>query len=134
MPTLSVSADHGQLAEIRKFVAQEGRYQGLDDKAIRELQLVVDEACTNIVEHAYGEQGGEIELTIESTEDGVRVVLRDWGASFDPDAISAPDVTAPLEQRRLGGMGLFIMRQLMNKVSFDFDEKNGNTLTMVKRH
>jgi anti-sigma regulatory factor (Ser/Thr protein kinase) len=97
------------------------------------LQLAVDEACANVVQHGYGGQGGEIEITVERDGDGVRVTLRDWGTSFDPQAVPAPDVTASLEQRRLGGLGLFLIHQVMDDVSFAFDAEGGNVLTMVKR-
>ena len=80
-----------------------------------------------------GEQGGEIEVTIEAIEGGVEATVRDWGRAFDPQAIPLPDVTAPLEGRRLGGLGLYLVRKVMDHVYFAFDEKNGNVVTMIKR-
>ncbi len=133
MPTLSLSADLSQLAAIRRFVVQTGLDLGLDADTVYDLRLAVDEACTNIVQHAYGGAGGEISITIELVEEGVRVFVRDWGLEFDPQSASVPDVTAPLEQRPLGGMGLFLMREMMDKVIFQSAGENGNTLTMVKR-
>jgi serine/threonine-protein kinase RsbW len=133
MATLSLFADRYQLSAIRDFAAQTGRDLGLDDSTIYDLQLAVDEACTNVVLHAYGGRGGEIEVTIEPVDDGVRVVIRDWGAAFDPGTVPAPDVTAPLAQRSLGGLGLYLMRQLMDEVDFCFDGRSGNRLTMLKR-
>jgi anti-sigma regulatory factor (Ser/Thr protein kinase) len=53
--------------------------------------------------------------------------------AFDPEAVSVPDVDAPLEQRSLGGLGLFLVRQLMDDVRFEFSEERGNSVTMVKR-
>ena len=133
MATLSLFADLSELATIREFVAQTGRDLGLDERRIYDLQLAVDEACANVVQHGYGGQGGEIEITVERDGEEVRVTLRDWGTSFDPQAVPAPDVTASLEQRRLGGLGLFLIHQVMDDVSFDFDAESGNVLTMVKR-
>lgn len=133
MATLSLFADVSELATIREFVAQAGRDLGLDERRIYDLQLAVDEACANVVQHGYGGQGGEIEITVERDEEEVRVTLRDWGTSFDPQAVPAPDVTASLEQRRLGGLGLFLINQVMDDVSFEFDAESGNVLTMVKR-
>jgi serine/threonine-protein kinase RsbW len=133
MATLSLFADLAELATIREFVAQVGYDLGLDERRIYDLQLAVDEACANVVQHGYGGQGGEIEITVERDEEEVRVTLRDWGTSFDPQAVPAPDVTASLEQRRLGGLGLFLIHQVMDDVSFEFDAEGGNVLTMVKR-
>jgi anti-sigma regulatory factor (Ser/Thr protein kinase) len=133
MATLKLFADDCQLALIRDFVAQVGEGLGLDEQVIYELQLAVDEACSNVIEHGYGGRGGEIEVTIEPTEDGIQVMMRDWGNPFDPDAVPIPDVTAPLENRKLGGLGLFLMRKMMDDVRFEFDRQQGNTLTMMKR-
>jgi serine/threonine-protein kinase RsbW len=63
----------------------------------------------------------------------VRVVLRDFGAPFDPQAIPCPDVKAPLDRRPLGGLGLYLIRQVTDHVGFEFDAAQGNTLTMIKR-
>jgi anti-sigma regulatory factor (Ser/Thr protein kinase) len=133
MATLRLFADLAQLATIRGFVARAGSDLGLEDQAIYDLQLAVDEACSNVVKHGYAGQGGEIEITMEREEDKVRVMLRDWGKSFDPQAVPKPDVTASLEQRRLGGLGLFLIDQVMDDVQFEFDPDEGNLLTMVKQ-
>jgi len=133
MAKLSLWAGLPHLATIRDFVIQTGYELGLDSSTAYDLLLAVDEACTNVVQHAYGGEGGRIELEIEATGEGVRVTLCDWGQPFDPHSIPDPDVTAPLEQRPLGGLGLFLMRQTMDKVRFDFDPEKGNRLTMLKR-
>ena len=133
MATLKSFADNRQLAPIREFVTRVARNLGLCDKVIYDLQLAVDEACANVIEHAYDGCGGDIEITIEPTREGIQVAIHDWGGSFDPDTVPVPDVTAPLENRQLGGLGLFLMRQIMDEVRFEFDTTRGNTLTMVKR-
>jgi serine/threonine-protein kinase RsbW len=133
MAEMNLFVDCDRLAIVRNFVAQVGRDLGLDSRTIDDIKLAVDEACTNIVEHAYGGQGGQIEIEIKSIDGGVQVTIHDWGAAFDPQAVPSPDVTAPLEHRPLGGLGLYLMRQMMDRVDFQFDGEDGNTLTMVKR-
>lgn len=132
MARLSLWVDRSRLARIREFVVEVGHEIGLDGSTLYDLQLAVDEACTNVVEHGYDGQGGRIEVVIESADGGVRVIVRDWGLAFDPKAVPQPDVTAPLEQRPLGGLGLFLIRHVMDDIKFEFDAKNGNTLTMFK--
>jgi serine/threonine-protein kinase RsbW len=132
MANLNLFIKLDNLCVAREFVVQAGRDLGLDPWVIDALQLAADEACSNIFRHAYGGQGGEMEITIEPVDDGVQVVLRDWGAAFDPQAVTCPDVTAPLEQRPYGGLGLFLIRNMMDQVEFQFDRQEGNTLTMVK--
>ena len=133
MATLSICADLTQLATVREFVAQNARDLGMDEQGVYELQLAVDEACTNIIRHGYDGQDGEIEILIELSEGGLRLTMRDWGPAFDPQAVPTPDVTASLEERCLGGLGLFLMRQVTDNLWFEFDAEEGNTLTMVKR-
>lgn len=133
MAELSLWAEPSDLADIRRFVEETGRNLGLDEASIYDLQLAVDEACTNVIMHAYDAQGGRIEIEMEMVGDWVEVVIRDWGEAFDPESIPRPDIEAPLEQRPVGGIGLFLMRQVMDRVDFQFNETKGNTLTMVKR-
>jgi len=132
MAKLSLWADFTHLSSIRSFVEEAGNELAVPERALYELQLAVDEACTNIIEHGYHEQAGPIEVEIEGIDGGVRVVVRDWGQAFDPGAIPRPDINAPLESRAIGGVGLFLMRQVMDQVEFKFDAQQGNTVTMTK--
>lgn len=133
MAELSLWAGASELADIRAFVEETGHALGLDEASIYALQLAVDEACTNVIMHAYDAQEGRIKVRIKAVGDWVEVTIRDWGEAFDPERIPSPDVEAPLEERRLGGMGLFLMHQMMDRVDFRFSESDGNTLTMAKR-
>jgi serine/threonine-protein kinase RsbW len=122
------------LAAIGEFVSRAAEAAGLDARAVYSVQMAVDEACSNIIEHAYGGEGrGNIECTCHVDEDGLTVVLRDKGRFFDPTSVPAPDLHANLEDRTGGGLGLYFMRQLMDEVHFEFTPGSGNLLTMVKR-
>ena len=133
MTTMHLCADLAQLGTIREFVAEASRDLDVDEWSIPDLQLAVDEICSNIILHGYGGQGGQLEVMVQAVAEGVQLTVRDWGMAFDPDAVSVPDVDAPLEQRSLGGLGLFLVRQLMDDVRFEFSEERGNSVTMVKR-
>jgi anti-sigma regulatory factor (Ser/Thr protein kinase) len=132
MVTLSLFADLPQLATIRDFVKEESQKLGLSERAIYDLRLAVDEACSNVIRHAYRGHGGRIEVTIEPVSHGVEVAIRDWGEMFEPAQVPKPDVKAPLEERPLGGLGLFLIYHVMDDVEFRFDQTDGNTLRMVK--
>jgi anti-sigma regulatory factor (Ser/Thr protein kinase) len=122
------------LAKIAKFVTQAAVQAGLNETAIFAVQMSVDEACSNIIEHAYGgENIGDIDCTCKIDSQGLTVILHDWGAPFDPEKVPEPDLTSPLEKRKEGGLGLFFIRKLMDEVHFEFSAEKGNTLTMVKR-
>lgn len=98
-----------------------------------DLQLAVEEACCNVIEHAYGGTGGEFTVRFASQDQDVVITLHDRGRPFAPGEIARPDLTLPLEQRPIGGLGLHIIYQLMDDVRFTFAE-DGNTLVMVKRN
>jgi serine/threonine-protein kinase RsbW len=132
MATLSMFADLAQLATIRDFVETVSRELGLSERVFYDLRLAVDEACSNVIRHAYKGRGGRLEVRIQRVEQGVEVVIRDWGEVFNPTLVPEPDVTAALEDRPLGGLGLFLIYQMMDDVEFHFDEQEGNTLRMVK--
>ncbi len=133
MPTTIYPARFEYLDAIREFAAEAARVAGLDDKALYNLQLVVDEAASNIIEHAYqGIQDGQIEISLDVSKTAITIVMRDHGKRFDPDQAIEPDVNASLEERDEGGLGLFFMRQLMDQVRFEWLPGQGNLLTMVK--
>jgi len=107
---------------------------GLEDHLLYQIQLAVDEACANVVEHAYRDlQAGDMELVCSLGDGAFTVRVRDWGHGFDPNSVEVPDVEAPLEERNLGGLGLFLLRQMMDSVQFHCDPEGGNELVMVKR-
>ena len=122
------------LADIAEFVTCAAEQVGLDARAVYAVQMAVDEACSNIIEHAYGgENRGAIDCTCRLSDDGLTVTLRDYGRTFNPKKVPDPDLHASLQDRTGGGLGLFFMRQLMDEVHFEFTPGSGNLLTMVKR-
>jgi len=126
-------ADLAHLAAIRKFVVDTSRSLGASGQAIRDLQLAVDEVCSNSIRHGYAGREGQIEVTVQRVGSSIKVVTRDWGRTFDPEQVPVPDPNLPLEERSLGGLGLFLVRQVMDEVRFDFNDHNGNSVTMIRR-
>ena len=115
-------------------VTRSAREAGMDDRSLRQIQVAVDEACSNIIHHAYADmEAGDMEIGCEVDGDSFVVRVRDWGKSFDIDSVPEPDVRAPLEERDLGGLGIFMIRQFVDRAEFTFDPESGNELVMVKR-
>lgn len=122
------------LAVIGEFVTLAAEDAGLNERAAYAVQMAVDEACSNIIEHAYGGEGrGVIECTCRIDDDGLTIVLRDYGCFFDPTRVPDPNLQAGLEDRSNGGLGLYFMRRLMDEVHFESTPDSGNMLTMIKR-
>lgn len=122
------------LAEICHFIAQVAKAAGLDDRATYAVQMAVDEACSNIIEHAYqGKETGKIRCTCEVTPDSLIVTLNDRGQCFDPTHASEPDLSVNLKDRTQGGLGIYFIRKLMDRIEYEYSPDCGNTLKLVKR-
>ena len=122
------------LDAIRDFAAEAARQAAMDDKEVYNIQLAVDEAASNIIEHAYdGNPDGQIELSLDITPDELIIVFHDNGKRFNPDEAEEPVLNASLEDRAIGGLGLFFMRKLMDAVRFEWNPEHGNVLTMIKQ-
>jgi serine/threonine-protein kinase RsbW len=125
---------YDSLTRIVDLVTEAAKKACLDTRGVHAVQLAVDEACSNIIEHAYGGEGrGDIECTCRVDSDGLTMKLTDHGIPFDPNCVPEPDLGANLECRAEGGLGLYIMRQLMDELRYEFTPGAGNVLTMVKR-
>ena len=130
---LNVPGRFDRLEQISKFIEQAGHTAGLDDTAICRCQLAVDEACTNIIEHAYeGEGRGNIDIVCEEGAGELTITIADHGKPFDPNSVPEPQLGAQLEDMQVGGLGLYFMRQVMDAVEFSYQD-GSNKLVLVKR-
>ncbi|MEP0804225.1 MAG: ATP-binding protein [Chloroflexota bacterium] len=135
MKTARFAAKFEFLDEIREFVGEVARAGGFSEREIYNIQLASDEAASNIIEHAYqGISNGTLEISCEVKNGVMTIILVDHGAPFDPSEVPAPDLTADLSERKIGGLGIYLMRKLMDEVHYKAEpQKNRNTLTMIKR-
>lgn len=114
---------------MRKFA----RLAGLENFAIYSVEMAVDEACSNIIEHAYrGEGKGDIHCTCVVADSTLTITLADRGISFDPSSVPPPNLSKNLKEREAHGFGFYFIREWMDEVHFASDG-SGNTLTMIKR-
>ncbi len=130
---LVVANDTKHLVLVREFVLRMLKQAGLGSPLENKIILAVDEAVTNIIEHGF-DQGvtGEIELEIESDPAKFTVTVRDNGRVFNPEAIPSPDMKEHVKLGRKKGLGLFLMRQIMDEVRYRFKDGTRNELTLVK--
>lgn len=134
MPKRIFAGRLDNLSKICDFVSQAAQEAGFDASGIYAVQLAVDEAVTNIIEHAYGgENIGDIECNYQIMKDGLKITLVDNGKPFNPDTIPEPMLNAPLDEITPRGLGVFFMRNFMDEVQFEFTKDHGNILTMIKR-
>jgi serine/threonine-protein kinase RsbW len=137
--SIILTAQFENLDHVREFVAESAEECGLEPAAVYAVQLAVDEAFSNIVEHAYGGESDEkIECTCQIVGEDLEVTLMDCGKPFDPSLVPGPNLDAELQEREVGGLGLYFIFQLMDEVYFSFTKKlelgkNCNLLRMIKR-
>ena len=130
---LEVDSELESLSIISDFIREVMERAGSDARNIFEVQMAVDEACTNIIQYAYPEQKGIITLVCELVDDEFVVTIRDKGEPFNPCSVPPPDLEAELEKRKVGGLGIHFMRKMMDEVSYNLDAEKGNELTMRKK-
>jgi serine/threonine-protein kinase RsbW len=129
---LTVDSKLENLPVIGQFIEDTMRLLQIDSqKNVHAFQLSVDEACTNVIEHAYAyNTGGRITVSCSLIDEKFSVTIEDSGAPFDPTTIPEPDVNQGLDERKTGGLGIYFMKRFMDEVKYiRADDKNLLTLT-----
>lgn len=109
-----------EFARVTSVVDQLGVEHRLPREVIADVCVALDEILTNITDYAYTDDAEhEIHIRFEVLDNVLEVVIEDGGAPFNPLAIPAPDVSAPLRERRVGGVGIHFVRNLMDEVVYD---------------
>jgi len=135
MTTKRFSCSLKNLEEICDYITHCANEAGLSESEVYAVQLAVDEASTNIIEHGYGEECPErIDITCEPVEEGLKVVIYDDAEPFNPEAVPEPDINVTLENMKPRGLGLYLIHKMMDEVHYESTPNKGNTLTMIKRH
>jgi serine/threonine-protein kinase RsbW len=134
---LKLPAKSENLDIIRKFVASIAENNGFNDDEIYQIELAVDEACANVVRHAYrglNVAHPEILVTVRTHKNGIEISIVDRGKGFDPDKLPAPDMDEYLKKMKPGGLGVHLIKSLMDKVTFSIKPGVRNEVKMVKIH
>jgi serine phosphatase RsbU (regulator of sigma subunit)/anti-sigma regulatory factor (Ser/Thr protein kinase)/transposase len=128
--TLKVEASEIHLREVRDFIERLGRSAGISAVEISNCKLAVDEACTNIVRHAYHDGGGTIELLVRYGHGHLDIRIRDTGASFEFDAVQTPDLNHYVAIGKRGGLGVYLINQIMDAVAYT--SRNGTNELLLR--
>jgi serine/threonine-protein kinase RsbW len=131
---LQVPSSTENLALIREFVTTVGKQARMSDDDVSKLELAVDEACANVIEHAYGHDiTKEVDVRAVFDEDEVRISVIDSGRGFDPAKIDEETVEQLVAQRKSGGLGFRLIKTLMDDVSYEIIPGQKNELHMTKK-
>lgn len=131
--SLTIFSQTKNLKLVRDFVTRLVQVSPVDAGDHRKIILAVDEAVANIIQHGYEtDENGVIEVIVEVDNDRFAVVIRDSGVTFDPSGIRDPDIEEHFARGRKHGLGVFLMRKIMDEVEYSFKEGVRNELRLVK--
>lgn len=130
MPIVCVDAVKENLPNVIEFVIKL-LGENADGKLVFELELICEEVFVNICNYAYCENVGKAEIEVSKRSDCIVVKFIDSGKKFNPLEIAEPNIHAPLEERSIGGLGIFMTKKLSDKLLYDRTD-NKNILTVIK--
>ena len=118
------------LEELVKSVSDCARSQGFDRKRIGEIELAVEEAFVNICRYSYPGKTGDAAISCRLDNNRFMIEIADSGIPFDITQLSDPDITAPVEARGIGGLGIFLVKKMMDAVTYR-REGDRNVLNLI---
>ena len=128
-----VKSTTDNLSQVRDFTKSAAEKVGFSQDAIGKIILAVDEACSNVIKHAYKYSiDGEISVSLNFKKPKLVISITDEGTHFDPDLIPEPDIKEYHKQKKVGGLGMFLMKKLMDEVKYKNLSDNRNQVILVK--
>lgn len=128
---LRLNNDISEVPQLAEWVEQLCEKYDLSPSAVFQLNLALEEAVVNVMNYAYpGQTGMPVMLSACKCDDAMVFTLEDNGLPFDPTASDEPDLSLPIEERPIGGLGIFLVRQIMTNVSY-VRREDTNVLTMT---
>ena len=127
---IKLPAQLGNLERLVKSVSDCAEAQGFDEKRMREIELATEEAIVNICHYSYPGEPGDVEIECKLEEGRFIIEIKDSGIPFDMTSFSAPDITADVTERKIGGLGIFLIKKVMNEVRYR-RENNQNILDLI---
>jgi serine/threonine-protein kinase RsbW len=130
---LHIPSQTGKLNLVRNFIFEAALRFGFDEESAGKIMLAVDEACTNVIKHSYEfatTKGIDLEVLGHGTR--FEVVIIHKGKPFDPDSVKTPDMKKYFSQFRRGGLGMHLMRSLMDNVEYRSFPDSRNEVHLVK--
>lgn len=119
------------LEDFIQFVLAGAKDHGFPEKKMKEIELATEEAVVNVINYAYDDNTGNIEITCKPEGDkDFEIEIIDSGRPFNVLSVKGPDLTSDIEDRSIGGLGVFFMKQFMDDVKYR-REDGKNVLTFI---
>ncbi len=132
MNTLTVKADINSLNDVLSFITSELEANDCPAKVQMQIEISIEEIFVNIAHYAYPPKEGDAVVGFELTDDGIiSITFTDRGVPYDPLKKPDPDITAPASERKIGGLGIYMTKQSMDKLWYEYRDGQ-NILTMQK--
>lgn len=129
---LTMNADINEIPRISAALDQAMQVHSFSSEEILDTQLAVEEAVTNVIMHGYDGRAGEIHILCTASRGIIEIQIEDTAPPFNPLSVPDPDFTADIQDRRIGGLGIFLIRRVMDDVMYRNDQGK-NILVLVKR-
>ena len=130
---LKIAGITENLEIVREFIHKLALKAGFEEETAGQIELAVDEACTNVIRHAYKyDRRRKIDIKVMLDNEKIQISISDTGKGFNPEQLPKPDLRAYVESSKRGGLGIHLMRSLMDKVDFRIDPSKRNTVTLIK--
>lgn len=127
---LIIDAKNENLDEVNEFINPHIKH--LDEKTQNQIELCVEEIFVNIASYAYKDTIGKVEITIDSDSKNLSMTFKDNGKKFNPLIIDEPDKKSPASKRKVGGLGIFLVKKYMDDVNYEYENEQ-NILTITKK-
>ncbi|MCH8325665.1 MAG: ATP-binding protein [Bacteroidetes bacterium] len=131
---LIVKSSTANLITIRKFINIKAKTFGFSSNEIEDIVLAVDEACTNIIEHSYHSKPNlDIEISVSFTKSNIVIRIIDYGETFETSSFKDLNLELYHKQRRVGGLGVYLMKTLMDDVRYTSVKNKYNQVLLTKK-
>ena len=127
-----MGSDIREIAAVSAWLEDTLGGSGFLPDEILDIQLAVEEVITNIIVHGYKKTGCAIRLSCHFIPGGIRIQVTDSAPRFDPLSIAEPEIGRGIDERKIGGLGIFLVRQVMDEISYRYEDGK-NILTLEKR-
>jgi serine/threonine-protein kinase RsbW len=129
---LTIKSDINEIPRVSDLLESVMLDHHFPDEDILDTQLAVEEVVTNVIVHGYGEAGGEIRVSCSADDSAIEIRVEDSADPFDPLSLPEPDISASIDDRKIGGLGIFLTRQVMDDIRYRY-ERNKNILVLTKK-
>lgn len=130
--SIKLSATDENLGEATEFIRDCLKSTGCTEKFVRQVELYVEEVFVNVAHYAYAPSFGDIEIITEITNDKLIVTFIDEGKQYNPLDKPDPDINLPADEREIGGLGIFMTKQLTNNIKYEY--KNGKNILITEKN